>query len=44
MQKRVYDVPAEIDDEVSWVKLHAMGLEIDRLTEAQRDYLAGWQV
>ena len=24
--------------------LHAMGLEIDQLTEAQQEYLAGWQV
>ena len=44
MQKQVYDVPAEIDDAVSWIKLHAMGLEIDQLTEAQQEYLAGWQV
>ena len=44
LDAKVYDVPAEIDDQVSWTKLHAMGLEIDRLSEEQVKYLAGWQV
>ncbi|MDD3164550.1 MAG: adenosylhomocysteinase [Oscillospiraceae bacterium] len=44
LEKKVYDVPEEIDDLVGWTKLHAMGLEIDRLTDAQREYLSGWQV
>ena len=44
LQKRVYEVPAEIDDAVSLMKLRGMGLRIDRLTEAQVAYLGGWEV
>lgn len=35
----VYEVPAEIDDMVARMKLRAMGIEIDRLTDAQRAYI-----
>ena len=38
-----YDVPAAIDKNVARLKLETMGLEIDVLTDAQRDYLASWQ-
>src|SRR3989344_3909588 len=40
---QVYDVPAEIEDEVSHLKLSAMGIRIDTLTEEQRKYLSAWQ-
>ncbi len=40
----LYEVPAEIDDLVSRIKLRAMGLKVDTLTEAQRKYLSGWEV
>jgi adenosylhomocysteinase len=40
---QVYDVPAEIDAEVARLKLHAMGVEIDRLTDEQVRYLGSWQ-
>ena len=43
LEKRVYDVPGEIDDQIGRVKLAAMGLSIDTLTQAQKDYLAGWE-
>ena len=39
----LHDVPVAIDKEVARLKLATMGLEIDTLTEAQRDYLASWQ-
>jgi adenosylhomocysteinase len=39
----VHDVPSEIDERVAQLKLASMGLEIDRLTEAQRAYLSGWE-
>lgn len=39
----VYDVPSEIDDLVARLKLRTLGIEIDRLTEEQRRYLAGWE-
>jgi adenosylhomocysteinase len=39
----VYDVPTEIDKDVARLKLAAMGVDIDRLTDAQADYLSSWQ-
>jgi adenosylhomocysteinase len=35
----VYDVPPEIDETVARMKLTAMGLMIDRLSDAQRTYI-----
>jgi adenosylhomocysteinase len=40
---QVYEVPAGIDAEVARLKLAAMGVEIDRLTDEQASYLASWQ-
>ena len=40
----LYEVPAEIDDLVSRIKLDAMGLKVDTLTEEQVNYLNGWEV
>jgi adenosylhomocysteinase len=39
----VYTVPPEIDAEVARLKLDAMGIAIDTLTEEQRRYLSGWE-
>src|SRR5919108_3091302 len=39
MERRVYDVPPEIDAEVARLKLQAMGVTIDVLTEEQERYL-----
>ena len=39
----VHGVPAEIDDEVSRLKLQAMNIQIDKLTEQQKRYLSSWQ-
>lgn len=38
----VYDVPDEIDYKVARMKLKAMGISIDSLTEEQKKYLRGW--
>ena len=43
LERKVYDVPDEIDSEVARLKLHAMGIEIDTLTEEQRKYLSSWE-
>jgi adenosylhomocysteinase len=40
----VYPVPRDIDEEVARLKLHAMHIEIDTLTEEQRKYLASWEM
>ena len=42
LERRVYDVPKEIDQEIARLKLTTMGLEIDQLTSEQADYLASW--
>jgi adenosylhomocysteinase len=43
LENRVYDVPADIDAEVARLKLNAMGVEIDTLTEEQQRYLTSWE-
>ena len=44
LEPRVYDVPKEIDREIARLKLETMGVEIDVLTPAQREYLSSWTV
>lgn len=41
---RVVDVSDEIDDVIARRRLQAWGIEIDSLTEDQRNYLESWQV
>jgi len=43
LEKRVYDVPEEIDAEVARLKLRSMGVAIDTLTEEQKKYLSSWE-
>ncbi len=43
LEKKVYSVPKQIDDEIARLKLKAMGVEIDVLTDEQAKYLASWQ-
>jgi adenosylhomocysteinase len=43
MEPKVYGVPKEIDDLVASLKLKAMGVEIDKLTGEQKEYLATWE-
>src|SRR5690242_324375 len=42
LERRVYTVPRELDDEVARLKLDSLGMEIDSLTDEQRRYLASW--
>ncbi|MBN2200880.1 adenosylhomocysteinase [bacterium] len=44
LETRVYDVPAEIEDWVSRLKLESMGVRIDELTEEQKEYLSSWKI
>ncbi len=39
----VHDVPQHIDREVARLKLQAMGVDIDVLTDEQQKYLASWE-
>ena len=43
LEKKVYSVPTEIDKEIARLKLEAMGVKIDALTEAQTHYLNSWE-
>jgi adenosylhomocysteinase len=43
LERKVYDVPADIDGEVARLKLQAMGITIDVLTDEQRRYLSSWE-
>jgi adenosylhomocysteinase len=44
LEKRVYRVPRQIDQEIARLKLHAMGVKIDTLTPEQADYLVSWEM
>ncbi|MEP6476972.1 MAG: adenosylhomocysteinase [Actinomycetota bacterium] len=43
LEPRVYEVPVQIDKDVARLKLRAMGVEIDTLTEEQELYLHSWE-
>jgi adenosylhomocysteinase len=36
-------VPADIDAEIARIKLEAMGVRIDKLTDEQLKYLNSWE-
>jgi adenosylhomocysteinase len=44
LEKKVYPVPSEIDQQVARLKLDAMGIRIDSLTDEQRKYLSSWEL
>ncbi|MGC9520941.1 MAG: adenosylhomocysteinase [Anaerolineae bacterium] len=43
LEHTVYAVPEDIDQAIAELKLQAMGIQIDELTEEQAAYLASWQ-
>jgi adenosylhomocysteinase len=43
LPKSVFPVPLEIDEEIAALKLASMGTAVDRLTPAQKRYLADWR-
>ncbi len=44
LQPEVYPVLREIDQEVGRLKLHSMGINIDKLTPEQAQYLESWEM
>ena len=44
LKKKVYDVPADIDEEIARLKLASLGTGIDVLTPEQEEYLASWNM
>ncbi len=43
LERQVYDVPHDIDAQVAKLKLDAMNVKIDTLTEAQEHYINSWE-
>ena len=43
LNNTVYGVPKEVDEEIARLKLAAMGVELDMLTEQQVKYLNSWE-
>lgn len=43
LEKRVYDVPTEIDQHIAMLKLSSMAITIDTLTDEQSHYLDSWE-
>ncbi len=43
LQNAVYGVPREVDEEIARIKLSAMGVALDILTEEQIKYLNSWE-
>ncbi len=43
LEKKVYSVPTDIDNEIARLKLAAMGVKIDVLTDVQLKYLSSWE-
>jgi adenosylhomocysteinase len=44
LERKVFPVPREIDQDVGRLKLQAMGITIDSLTDEQISYLESWEV
>ncbi len=43
LEKKVYVIPEDVDQEIARLKLEAMGIQIDTLTLEQEEYLASWE-
>lgn len=44
LKSQVYNVPQMIEDWVARLKLTAMGVRMDKLSESQKEYLSSWAV
>ncbi|HAJ06257.1 MAG TPA: adenosylhomocysteinase, partial [Chloroflexi bacterium] len=43
LDNQVYSVPEDVDREIARIKLDAIGIDIDVLTEEQEKYLNSWE-
>jgi len=43
LKNTVHNVPVAVDQEIAQLKLDAMGIRIDQLTDEQSNYLSSWQ-
>ncbi|MCL5409034.1 MAG: adenosylhomocysteinase [Candidatus Omnitrophica bacterium] len=44
LQSKLYSVPEEIDRKIAELKLKSLNIEIDTLTEKQKEYLSSWEL
>lgn len=44
LERKVYPVPRELDEQVARLKLESMGIRIDTLTPEQEKYLHSWEM
>jgi len=44
LAKQVHKLPADVDNQISRLKLESMGIRIDALTAEQKNYLASWEM
>jgi len=44
LDRKVYVVPKDLDEEIARLKLRSMGISIDKLTPAQKKYLTSWEM
>jgi len=44
LEAKVYVLPEEIDEYISGLQLNTMGIEIDELTDEQKEYLGSWDM
>ena len=44
LENDVYPVPSEIDESIARLKLESMGIELEKLTETQIEYLNSWDI
>lgn len=42
LEPGLYSIPVEVDKEIARLKLHAMGIKIDTLTDVQVEYINSW--
>lgn len=44
LEKKLYTLPLEVDENIARIKLESMGLSIDTLTQEQKEYLNSWNI
>ncbi|GFP27916.1 adenosylhomocysteinase, partial [Candidatus Hakubella thermalkaliphila] len=44
LENKVYLIPQEVDHSIARLKLKSMGIEMDELTDEQKEYLSSWTV
>ena len=44
LDKKVYNVPDDIDYEIAEIKLKTLGIKINELTQEQKNYLKSWKL